>query len=137
MSKRFKYEVPNEIGKMFDNLDERAFAICALGLYSGAEVVADEIRKGIPEDSGDLSKSLFVSKFNKGYNTVDTVIGFAGYDSKGTPNPLKAAAVESGTSDGRIKATHFFSKAVRMAKSKSEAATEKTITAEINKITKG
>lgn len=116
MSKRFNYDIPNELGNMFDELDSRAYGIAAAGLYDGAEQIADEVKRSIPKDSGDLASSLFVARFERGMNRVDTVIGFAGYDSKGTPNPLKAAVLESGTSDGTHPATHFFSRATRDAK---------------------
>ena len=137
MSKRFTYEVPREIGNMFEELDSRAYSIAAAGLYDGADKIADEIKENIPVDSGDLASSLFIARFERGLNRVDTVIGFAGYDSKGTPNPLKAAVLESGTSDGKHPATHFFSRATRNAKSRAEAAIEEKIEKKINEITGG
>lgn len=132
-----KYEIPDSVADMFETLQDRAYGICAEGLYDGAGQVADEIRASVPKDSGDLARSLFVAKFERAMNKVDTEIGFAGYDSKGVPNPLKAAALESGTSDGRIKATHFFSRAVRAAKSRAQAAIQFKIESEIYKITGG
>lgn len=135
MSKRFSYEIPKEIGNMFDELDSRAYGIAAAGLYDGADEVADEIKRNIPEDTGDLKKSLFIAKFERGLNRVDTVIGFAGYDRNGTPNPLKAAVLESGTS--KKKATHFFSRATRNAKPRAEAAIAEKIETQINDITGG
>lgn len=137
MSKRFNYEIPNEVGNMFEELDSRAYSIAAAGLYDGAEKVADEIKRDIPKDTGDLRKSLFIAKFDRGLNRVDTVIGFAGYDSRGVPNPLKAAVLESGTSDGTHEATHFFSKAVRNSKPRCEAAIAEKIETQINDITGG
>lgn len=131
-----KYEIPASVGDMFGELQDRAYGICAEGLYDGAGQIADEIRRNVPKDSGDLANSLFVAKFQRAMNKVDTEIGFAGYDSKGVPNPLKAAALESGTSRGQP-ATHFFSSAVRAAKSKAEAAIQFKIESEIYKISGG
>lgn len=116
-----KYEIPSSLSDMFAELEGQAYGICAAGLYDGAGAMADEIRQAVPEDSGDLAASLYVAKFQRGMNKVDTEIGFAGYDSKGVPNPVKAAVLESGSSRGHT-ATHFFSRAVRAAKSKAEAA---------------
>ncbi len=136
MSKRFEYEVPREIGKMFDELESQAYAIASSGLYDGADVTANAIRENVPQNTGDLADSLFIAQFERGLNRVDTVIGFAGYDSKGTPNPLKAAVIESGSSNGH-KATHFFSRAVRSAKTKAQNAIATKIEAKINDITGG
>lgn len=136
MSKRFEYDVPHEIGNMFEELDSRAYGIAAAGLYDGAEVVADTIKQNIPKDSGDLASSLFIARFERGLNRVDTVIGFAGYDSKGVPNPMKAAVLESGSSHGH-QATHFFSKATRNAKARCEAAIAEKIETQIDEITGG
>lgn len=128
-----KYELSTD---MFEELGSGAYGICAEGLYDGADAMADEIRQAVPSDSGDLASSLFISIFERGPNRVDTVIGFAGYDSKGVPNPVKAAVLESGSSKGH-RATHFFSRAVRAAKSKSEAAIQATIEKRINQISGG
>lgn len=136
MSKRFEYEVPREVGKMFDELESRAYSIASAGLYDGAEVIADRIKQNIPKDTGDLAKSLFIAKFERWLNRVDTVIGFAGYDSKGVPNPMKAAVLESGSSHGHP-ATHFFSKATRNAKARCEAAIAEKIETQIDEITGG
>lgn len=134
---RMRYDIPQELGNMFETLDRRAYAIVKKGLFSGAELVADEIRKNTPKDGGDLADSLFIARFTDTVNGSETVVGFAGYDKNGKPNPLKAAVLESGTHDGKKKATHFFSKAVRSAKEKSEKAIEEAIVNEIKKETKG
>lgn len=131
-----KYEIPSSLSDMFEQLEGQAYGICAEGLYDGAGSMADEIRQAVPEDSGDLAASLYVAKFQRGMNKVDTEIGFAGYDSRGVPNPLKAAALESGTSRGQP-ATHFFSKAIRAAKSRAEAAIAITIEKRIYEISGG
>lgn len=134
---RFQYDVPRELGDMFQHLDSRAYAIARKGLFDGAELVADEIRKNTPQADGDLVDSLFISRFQDVAGGTTTVIGFAGYDSKGVPNPLKAAVLESGTRDGKKKATHFFSRAVRAAQEAAQRKIAQTIENEINNISGG
>lgn len=125
-----------DISDVFEEIGSAAYGICAEGLYDGADAVADEIRLNVPSESGDLARSLYIAKFQRGPNRVGTEIGFAGYDSKGVPNPVKAAVLESGSSKGH-RATHFFSRAVRSAKSKAEAAIQAKIEKRINQISGG
>lgn len=131
------YDVPKDITDMFDKLGAGAYSIMSAGLYDGAEQIANAVRSATPVDTGDLADALYIAPFEKTLSSVTTKIGFAGYDSKGTPNPLKAAALESGTSDGRISATHFFSKAVKSAKTKAENAIAFGFDKKLNEITKG
>lgn len=97
-------------------IDEYAMRLSKLGadmpkiakkvVMAGANPVADEIR-------GNLEKNLSGSKYSSGdlldsfgiappdvdnRGNTNTKIGFEGYDQKGVPNPLKARAMESGTS---------------------------------------
>lgn len=136
MARKMTYNNVEQVGSLFKNLESQAFSVCKKGLYDGAGVMADEIRSNTPKSSGDLADSLFVGRFETRLNEVDTVVGFAGYDSNGAPNPLKAAVLESGTSDGTHKATHFFSKSVRAANAKVQNAIGKRVESEIEKITK-
>jgi HK97 gp10 family phage protein len=75
-------------------------------VMAGAQPVADEIRKGLQKNlegskysSGDLLDSLGIAAPDVDRNgNVNTKVGFSGYDRNGTPNILKARAMESGTS---------------------------------------
>lgn len=125
-----------KIEEMFMSLGKNIHTIYRIALYEGAKVVADEVRKNTPKDTGDLADSLFIADFLDSYEGTGTVIGFAGYDSKGIPNPMKAAVLESGSSSGH-KATHFFSHAVNNSRARAQETMKKIIEKEINEITGG
>ena len=72
--------------------------VCRFALYDAAGMVADAIRAATPTDTGDLREGLVIRPYRTEDGFVYTVIGFDGYDRKGTPNSLKARAYESGTS---------------------------------------
>lgn len=137
MARKMTYDGVGEIEKVFQDLGSNAYGIVKRGLYAGAGTLTDEIRKNTPYDEGDLRDSLFINQFHTTLESVDTFIGFAGYDRDGVPNPLKAAVLESGTRDGKKKATHFFSKAVRAAEEKTKNAIGFAIDRAIYEIKKG
>lgn len=105
-------------------LRDKSGSGCKKALYAMADVFADSIRAAVEQhsDTGGLAKSLYIHKFDERDGAISTYIAFTGYDDKGTPNPLKANVLESGTSDGRVKKTHFFTNAVKAAKAAAEAA---------------
>jgi HK97 gp10 family phage protein len=128
-------------------IDDYASALSRLGsntpevakraVRAGANPVADEIRKGLEKNlqgskysTGDLLDSLGISPAGVDKNGVyNTKIGFAGYDSKGVPNALKARAMESGTSTQPKKP--FVRPAVNRAKEKAIEEMGKSIEADI------
>lgn len=72
-------------------------------LYEGAGIITDKVRANLEQtlgiySTGELAESLGVAPMRRGKGTANVSIGFDGYDSKGTPNALKARAMESGTS---------------------------------------
>lgn len=94
-------------------LDEYAVRISKLAnseevtkkaIYAGAKIVADEAKSNLKkvlsgDSSGDLLDSFGISPISRDKNgDFNAKIGFDGYDSHGTPNQLKARALESGTS---------------------------------------
>lgn len=107
----------NKLAKLGKDTDKIAKKV----VRAGANPLADEIRKNLENNlkdstyagkdtkkrgtkksnrrSGDLLDSLGVSpaKIDK-YGNANVKVGFDGYDKKGTPNVLKARAMESGTS---------------------------------------
>lgn len=99
-----------------------AVGVLKYAVYPGAAVVADAIRSALENhrDTGDLQKSLTLATMRNDDGYVNTKVTFAGYDRNGTPNAIKAAALESGTSRGQ-KATHVISHAVK-------GSTERAIT---------
>ena len=122
----------DKLEKAFENGVKGVTGCMKRSVYSGADVIADSVRanlagalkraevKGyqiILTSHGDLEKSLTISRIVTIGGTVQTKVGFGGYDRKGVPNTLKAGVLESGRSkqDGRTK-THFFSNAVKSSR---------------------
>lgn len=100
-------------------------------LYEGAGIYADALRKAAEahSDTGDMAGSITLSEMKEadGYYTK---LGFAGYDRNGTPNAVKAAVLESGTS---TRPKHpFIRPAIKGAKAKAEAAMSAKMTEIIN-----
>ena len=89
--------------------------IAGKAIYAGADLVADEIRKGIdglPQQTGVTKQGL-----EGGYLNVK--IGFDGYNARGIPNALMARVFERGTST--VKKRPFVRLAVNRAKGPAEA----------------
>lgn len=66
--------------------------------YEAAGMVADAIKANAPVDSGALRDSIALTRYRTEKGFTYTKVVFDGYDESGTPNSLKAAALESGTS---------------------------------------
>lgn len=128
-------------------LDEYAMKLSKLGtdgskiakkvVMAGANPIADEIRKNLKNNlkgsgysTGDLLDSFGIAPpdVDRRGNT-NTKIGFDGYDRKGVPNPLKARAMESGTSTQPKKP--FVRPAVSKMKKKAIEEMGKTLDSEI------
>lgn len=149
-----------EYANMLDKLGANAPEITKKVVYTGAGVVADEIKKRLQENlndpayvgkgsgelgvkstmlsgrqgqTGDLLASFGVSpiQVDRDGNT-NAKIGFEGYDSKGVPNALKARAMESGTS--KLKARPFVRPTVNAVKGKVQQVMGKKLEEEISKI---
>ena len=134
----------------FEGLDEYVTALGRIGgkqaskiikyaVYPGAGMVADAIRASVDPNhikTGDLAKSITLATMRNDNGYINTKIMFADYDSKGVPNAIKAAALESGTSRGQ-KGTHFISHAVKAVESKAVEAMSKALDEKIGKIMEG
>lgn len=72
--------------------------MCKYSIYEAAGMVADEIKKATPVDTGDLRNSIALETMVTRDGMTYTKVDFAGYDRDGTPNMLKARVIESGTS---------------------------------------
>lgn len=114
---------------------KNAVGVLKYAVYPGAAVVADAIRASMSDHriTGDLQDSLSLSTMRNDDGYVNTKVTFAGYDRNGTPNAIKAAALESGTSRGQ-KATHFISKATKGATDKAIAEMSKALDEKIDQI---
>lgn len=113
------------------------YQIIKYAVYPGAAVIADAIRAAIESeasDSGDLASSLGLAGMRNDAGYVNTRVVFAGYDRKGEPNALKAAVLESGTSDKSHPARHIISRAFRSATAAAENAMAAALDEKISEI---
>lgn len=116
---KFQAELPNDLIKVFDELETNADIMMGEMCKAGATVVYNKVVSGLGrafENAGSLLNGLKVTKV---YETpsddgINVHIGFYGYDGeptkqypKGTPIPLKAMAREYGTSRGEKKVPFF------------------------------
>ena len=128
---KFKWNMGDYI-ETLKKLDTDTNGMIKAAVYEGAAVIADEIKASIPVDSGELKRSMGLSKITTKKGYTYTKVKFNGYDEKkkssafprGVPNAVKAASLESGNSRGQ-KATHFISHAVKRAKSAAIQAMSK------------
>lgn len=101
--------------------------MCRYSIYDAAGYVLEEIKKATPTDTGDLRNSLATTQMKKDAGFIFEKLEFAGYDRKGVPNMLKARAIESGTSDQRIKKRPFVRPTVRKCKQLAEFMMDKAV----------
>ena len=100
--------------------------IAGKAIYAGADLVADEIRKGIdglPQQTGvtkqGLEEDLGIAPMRDEGGYLNVKIGFDGYNARGIPNALMARVFERGTST--VKKRPFVRLAVNRAKGPAEA----------------
>ena len=123
MAIQMKVEGLKELSEMLSQMGEESGKIAAGGLYEGAGVMADEIKKGAegiktspihyavfvtrdpsPEEKAAvLEAGVGIAKFNKNGSEVDTSVGYrnAGYATlagRRKPIPKIVNAINSGTS---------------------------------------
>ena len=84
--------------KLLAELGQDVEKMAKYAVYPAAGMVLDELKAATPRDTGDLANSEILTKFQTTEGAVYTAVVFDGYDRKGTPNSLKARAIESGTS---------------------------------------
>ena len=105
-------------------------------LFDGAKILADQVRSNLEgvlsgNSTGELSKSLGISDMRTSGGLADVLVGFDGYDSKGTANALKARALESGTS--KQDKRPFMRPAINSTKSAVQRKMMETLTEELEK----
>lgn len=151
MPYKMRTEGMEELGEMLRTLGESAESVASMGLFDGAGIMADEIKKGAegiktapfkyagpgetrlpsPEEKAAVMRAegIGISKFKKSGDGVDTSVGYsrAGYTKmvgKTVPIPLIANAINSGTSF--MQKQPFFRQAVSSGgKKATKAITEK------------
>lgn len=79
-------------------LGKAAEGVCKYAVYPAASLLISEIKDNTPLDTGDLRDSTVLAKFKNDNGFIHTQVKFDGYDYKGTPNAIKAAVLESGSS---------------------------------------
>ena len=116
---KFNEELPNDLIKVFDELETDASIMMGEMCKAGAAVVYDKVVSGLGKAFKSTESLLKGLKITKVYETpsddgINVHIGFYGYDGeptnqypKGTPIPLKAMAREYGTSRGEKKKPFF------------------------------
>ena len=132
-----KFEGFDEYRKLIADLDQRTNSIIKPAVYDGAAVVVEEVKKNLrrevgPDSTGDLEKSIGLSKMEDDRGFIHTKLGFDGYDRRGNPNVVKARALESGTSKQQKKP--FIRPAVNVVKDRAVAVMSETVDKQIKKI---
>lgn len=137
---KFKFEGMDEYITTLGRIGgKQAEKIIKYAVYPGAGLVADAVRAAVDpshRESGDLAKSLTLATMRNDNGFINTKLMFDGYDSKGVPNAIKAAALESGTSRGQ-KATHFISKAVKSVQDRAVDAMANALDEKLGQIMEG
>lgn len=92
-------------------------------LYDGADVYADALREA-SKPYGNLADGIALKQMQQDDGSWYTKLGFNGYDTDGDGKAfaLKAAIINSGTSDDRVKGNNFIRKALKAADAKAQAA---------------
>lgn len=129
---RFEMELPNDLIKTFDRLNEETEKMIGEMTQAGAQVVLEEIKANIPASfrDSDIMKCLHITKVYKTPSDggINTKIAFYGYfiNKRGvkTPAELVCNVMEYGRSDGKVKKHPFVRKSFNKKKIKS--ALEKT-----------
>lgn len=125
-----------KLSRLATNSDE----IAKKAIYEGAKIVADKIKSNLqgvlsPDATGDLAASFGIASIDKDSNgDWNTKLGFDGYDGEGTPNQLKARALESGTS--KQPKRPFVRPALNATKAAAKSKMGQVIDEEIGKIMK-
>lgn len=106
--------------------------VCKRAVYPAAAVVIEAIKNNTPVDSPDdpnnLRNSAKLYNFQNDDGFIYTGVYFNGYDENGTPNPIKARVLESGSSTRK---KHPF---IRPAVNRVKLAAETIIANEFEKI---
>jgi hypothetical protein len=118
---RFKAELPNDLLKVFEELETNTPEMMGEMCEAGARVVYKKVVNNLGKAFKRTEKLLKGLKITKVYKTpsddgINVHVGFYGYDKeskptkrhpKGTPIPLIALAREYGTSSGEAKKPFF------------------------------
>ena len=140
----FKFEGIDKYQALLNDLGAKATGCIKRAVFVGSDVVINQIRRNLEginhKDTGSLLKSLGLQKMTDKNGFISTKVGWTAggedYDSKGTPNALKAAALESGVSGKNYPKTHFISRAVKAATAPANERMSKQLDHDIEAINK-
>lgn len=139
---RMQVKLGEEYVRKLAQLSSGAEEAVKKGIKAGADIVADQVRANLNAvlsgtSSGDLQASMGITPIKQDREgNWNAKVGFDGYGKDGTPNPLKAAALEYGTQRGQP-ARPFVRPAVTATEAAAQAAMELIIDEEIKRIMKG
>ena len=114
---KFQSELPNDLIKVFEELEENCEGIFGEMCKAGADLVYKNVKSNMSKafkSTNSLDKGLKITKVYKtpSDDGINVHIGFYGYTDEGVPIPLIAQAREYGTSRGEAKKP-FFRKAFK------------------------
>lgn len=109
---KFKKELPNDLMKMFEDLETNCEDIFGEMCEAGARVVYSKVKANMGKvfkSTRSLDKGLKITRVYKtpSDDGINVHVGFYGYNDDGVPIPLIAQAREYGTSKGEKKKPFF------------------------------
>ncbi len=109
---KFHQELPNDLIKVFEDLETNCDDMFGEMCKAGAEVVYNNVRNNMGrafKSTRSLEKGLKITKVYKtpSDDGINVHVGFYGYNDEGVPIPLIAQAREYGTSSGEEKKPFF------------------------------
>lgn len=109
---RFQKELPNDLIKVFEDLETDCDEIFGKMCKAGARVTYNNVianMKKVFKSTKSLEKGLKITKVYKtpSDDGINAKVAFYGYNDEGTPIPLIAQAREYGTSSGEKKKPFF------------------------------
>ena len=109
---RFHQELPNDLIKVFEDLEENCDTILGEMCQAGARVTYNNVlanMKKVFKSTKSLEQGLRMTKVYKtpSDDGINVKVAFYGYNEEGTPIPLIAQAREYGTSKGEAKKPFF------------------------------
>ena len=109
---KFHQELPNDLIKVFEDLETNCDDMIGEMCKAGAEVVYGKVKDNMGKSfksTKSLDKGLKITKIYKtpSDDGINVHVGFYGYTEEGVPIPLIAQAREYGTSKGEEKKPFF------------------------------
>ena len=95
---KIEFKGLDEYAKDLGRLVVKSEGIIKYAVYPAAKQALDALKANTPVDTGDLRDTERLTNFEDRNGYIYTTIIFPGYDEKGTPNPIKARVLESGSS---------------------------------------